>query len=204
MNAWRWTRILGGAAVGLGAAVALGAEEAHTEAPLIDIHSGAIIGNALVTLVIFALVIVILGRFAWRPLLNVLKEREDTIRRSLETAQQEREQAERLLADYQRQLDEARQEATKIVDEGRRDAEALQRRLHDEAVAQAQQLTERARREIRLATDTAVKELYDRTAEVAVQVAGQILNKEISVEQHRQLVADSLAQMRKTADDSMN
>jgi len=196
--------VLGGVAIGLAAAMAWGAEEGHAEAPLISMQPGAIIGNALVTFVIFVLVIVILGRFAWRPLLNVLKEREETIRRSLEMAQQEREQAERLLADYQRQLDQARQEASKIVDEGRRDAEAVSRRLQDEARTQAEQLTERARREIRLATDTAVKELYNRTADVAVQVASQILHKEISADQHRQLVADSLAEMRKTTDGTMN
>ena len=81
------------------------------------------VGNFIFTLIIFGLVIIVLGKFAWRPLLKVLHERERSIRESLESARNERKQAEKLLEEYKAQLDRARQEATLIVDEGRRDAE---------------------------------------------------------------------------------
>lgn len=153
------------------------------------------IGNAIITFIIFGLVVLILGRFAWRPLLNVLHERERTIRESLESAQRERQQAEQLLAEYKDQIHQARVEATAIVEEGRRDAEAVRRRIQAEARQQADELIARAKREIKLAADTAVRGLYDQTAELAVRVAGNILGREISAEEHRQLVADSLKEM---------
>lgn len=154
------------------------------------------IGNFVFTLVIFALVIGILGKFAWKPLLTVLNDREKTIRESLESARRERADAQKLLADYQAQLDKAREEATAVVEEGRRDAEVVRRRLQEEARQQAQETLARARREIQLATDTAVKELYDRTAELSVQVAGGIIRKELSPADHGRLVADALEEMK--------
>lgn len=162
------------------------------------------IGNFVATLIIFGLVVYILGKFAWKPLLNVLNEREQSIRHSLEAAREERVEAEQLLADYKAQITKARDEATAIVEEGRRDADVVARRLQEQARQEAEQVLERARREIKLATDVAVRELYDQTAELAVKVAGGILRKEISPEEHRQLVADSLEEMGSADSANMN
>ena len=57
-------------------------------------------------------------------------------------------------------------------------------------------MIERARRGNRLATDAAVKELYDQTAELAVKLAGGIVRKELSPADHRRLIAESLDRMR--------
>ena len=93
------------------------------------------IGNFIFTLIVFIVVVGILGKFAWKPLLTVLNEREKTIRESLESARHERAEAEKLLAEYKAQLERAREEATTIVDEGRRDAEVVRQRLQEEGRA---------------------------------------------------------------------
>lgn len=153
------------------------------------------IGNALVTLVIFGIVVYVLGTRAWPPLLAALNEREKTIRSSIENARREREESAKLLAQYQVQLDKARQEATAIVEEGRRDAEVVRRKLNDDARREADETIARAKREIQLATDAAIKELYDKTADLAVQVAGGIIRKELKADDHRALVKESLERM---------
>lgn len=174
-------------------ALAAAADAAHGGKPnLFD----ADIGNFIFTLIIFGAVVYILGKYAWRPVLNVLNEREASIRSALETAQHERHQAEQLLKDYQAQLERARQEATAIVEEGRRDAEHVRQRLLEEARRESAELTERARREIQLATDTAAKELYDLTADLATQIAGKVVAKTLSAEDHKRLVEESLAAIR--------
>lgn len=162
------------------------------------------VGNFVFTLVIFGLVVVVLGKFAWRPLLKVLNEREKTIRTALETARSEREAARRLLAEYQAQLDRARAEATAIVEEGRRDAEVVRRRAQEETRQEAAAMLARAQREIRLATDAAVKELYDHTADLAVHVAARVLRKQLSKDEHRQLVRESLAEIESAGPGSRN
>ncbi len=165
-----------------------------------NIFAGGL-SNAIITLVVFVIVVTILGKYAWPPLMKRLEEREETIRGSLLHAKQEREAAEKLLADYQAQVAKARDEATAIVEEGRRDAEAVRQRMHEEARAEADQMIERAKREIGLARDAAVKELYDQTAELAVNVASGIIKKSLSPTDHGDLVQQSLEQM-KAADKS--
>jgi F-type H+-transporting ATPase subunit b len=179
---------------------AIGSEESGEPPNIFN----ADIGNFVATLIIFGLVVFTLGKFAWKPLLNVLNEREETIRRSLETAKREREEAEKLLAGYTAQIDKARIEASAIVEEGRRDSEEVSRRIHEDARKEAEEIIQRARREIQLATETAVKELYDQTAEVAVSVAAGIIREEISPERHRQLVAESLEAMKSSGKANMN
>ena len=153
------------------------------------------IGNFVFTLIIFGALIFILGKFAWKPLLNVLNEREKLLRESLERAQQQRREAEKLLADYQAQLAKARDEASAIVAEGRRDAEVLRRKLHEQARQEADEVLARARREIQLATDSARKLLHDEVADLTVRLAGRVLRKELSPADHRALVAESLKEM---------
>ncbi len=203
-RSWRWITC----ALMLAFAViapAVAADNGHGETPeLIPMDPGTIIPNVIVTLVIFLIVIGVLRKYAWSPILNVLNEREKSIRESLETARDERQQAEQLLEQYKAQLQQAREEATAIVTEGRRDAEVVRERLQAEAREQADQIVERARREIRLATDSAVKELYDKTAELAVHVAGGIIRKELSPDDHRQFVADSLKKMEESGRVGLN
>jgi len=160
-----------------------------------DIFTGGI-GNAIVTLVVFVAVVVILGKYAWPPLMRVLREREQTIRESLEHARREREEAERVLEKYTRQIEQARTEASEIVEAGRRSAAEVGRRVQEEARREGAQMVERARREIGLATDAAKKEVYDLAAGLAVDVAGRIIRKELSPRDHKELVEESLARMR--------
>lgn len=154
------------------------------------------LGNAVLTLIIFGIVVAILGNKAWPQLLKVLNDREHSIRTSLENAKREREAAEKLLAEYKRQIDAARAEASSIVDEGRRDADVVRRRIQDDARREADEMVARARREIQLASDTAIKELYDKTADLAVQIAGGIIHKELRADDHRTLVSESLERMK--------
>ncbi len=161
-------------------------------------------GNVIWTLVIFLTVVYILGRYAWGPLLNALKNREDFIRESIEEARKEREEAQRLLQEYTEQLNKAREEASAICDEGRRDAEELRRKIESQARTEADNMIKRARREIEVAHQDAIKNIYDMTADLATQVAARILAEEIDADKHRDLVASSLEEIRSKGEASSN
>lgn len=153
-------------------------------------------GNIFFTLLIFLSVVFILGRFAWKPLLAALQKREDLIRSSIEDAKRERQEADKLLAKYREQIDRAREDATAIVEEGKRDAEDVRRRIHEDARKESDEMVARARREIELASQSAIKELYDHTAELVVLAAGRVVSKTLSVDDHRDLVNESLDRMK--------
>ena len=182
-----------------GICVLLWALPAFAAAPEGEAHGGETnifagdLGNIVWTLLIFGLVLVVLSKYAWGPMLDSLKAREDFIRESLESAKKDRDEAEARLKSYDDKLTEARAEATAIVEEGRRDAEVLRQRIEEEAKAEAEKMIQRAKREIGIAKETAVKELYTLSGELATDIASRIVARELKPEDHERLIAESIA-----------
>ncbi len=157
------------------------------------------VGNALWTMVIFVLVLIVLGKFAWGPILGALQKREEFIRDSLAQAKKDREDAEARLREYTEQLQSANAKASAIVDEGRKDAEAVKRKIEEDAKAEAVKLIERAKREIGIASDTAIKQIYDLGAKLATEVASKVIRKEVNAQEHSRLISESLDELRKAS-----
>lgn len=187
----RWT----GASV-LCAAAALQGSEGDAAQP--TLFTGDL-GNVFWSLLTFVVVLVVLGKFAWKPILGALQKREDFIRDSLTQAKRDRDEAERRLKEYSEKIVAARSEATAIVEEGRRDAEVVKRRIEEESKAEAKAILERAKREIAIATDTAVKELYTLSGKLATELAGRILRKELNPREHERLITESIDELQEVA-----
>jgi F-type H+-transporting ATPase subunit b len=173
------------------AAPALAQEAEHAAGGSPNLFAGDV-GNAIWTLVIFGLVVLVLGKFAWGPILTTLQTRENFIREALERAKREREEAEARLREYEARLASARAEASAIVDEGRRDAEVVKRRIEEDARHEADKMIERAKREIQIATDTATKELYTLSAKLATQMAARVIGRELSPQDHERLISEAI------------
>ncbi|HXU44791.1 MAG TPA: F0F1 ATP synthase subunit B [Thermoanaerobaculia bacterium] len=178
--------------LGLGGLPAL-AQEAH-EGGAVSPFAGDL-GNVIWTLLIFFLLLFILGKYAWKPILSGLQSREAFIREALEKADRDRREAEARLQEYLDKINAARAEASAIVEEGKRDADALKRRLEETAKAESAAIVERGKREIGIATDTAVKELYAKSGELATAIASGILGREIKAEDHDKMIAETIARL---------
>ncbi len=177
------------AACAMSAAVAAESPEAAN-----NVFAGDI-GNALWTMIIFLLVLVVLGKYAWGPLLKGLQARESYIREALEAARRERSDAEARLREYQEKLAAARTEATAIIEEGRRDAEAVKRKLEEQARLESDKMVERAKREIEAATTEATRHLYALSAQLSTELAARILGREVNASDHERLIAESIAEI---------
>ena len=153
------------------------------------------LGNAIWTLVIFILVIVVLGKFAWGPLLNALQQREQFIRTSLQEAKADREAAEARLQEYEERLHQATTEATQIVVQGRQDADKAKARIEETARTEADKMLNRAKREIDLAKQSAIKDLYATSAELATDIAEKVLKRELSSQDHERLIEESIEEL---------
>lgn len=173
--------------------MAAAAEAEHAEGSS-NLFAGDI-GNAVWTVLIFLLALAVLSKFAWGPLLGSLQARESFIRESLEKARRDREEAEARLREYEARLAQARTEATAIVDEGRRDADAVKRKIEEDTKAEADRMIERARREIQIATDTATKELYALSARLATDMAARVIRREINPQDHERLISESIQEL---------
>jgi len=153
------------------------------------------VGNAFWTLVIFILVVVVLGKYAWGPLLNALQQREQFIRDSLQEAKDDREAAEARLQEYEARLQKATAEATEIVEGGRQAAEKARARIEEKAGTEADKMLDRAKREIDMAKQSAIKDLYATSAELATDIAGKVLKRELSAQDHERLIRESIEEL---------
>ncbi len=152
-------------------------------------------GAALWSIAVFVILLVILRVAAWKPILEGLTQREHFIRDSLAHAKKEREDAERMMVEYKARIEKAHQEATAIVEEGRRDGEETRKRIHGEAKAEAEAIVARAKRDIELARDDAVKRLHDESIQLAVMAAGKLIGREMSASDHQKLLNESLSEL---------
>jgi F-type H+-transporting ATPase subunit b len=153
------------------------------------------IGNAVWTLVIFLLVVVVLGKFAWGPILGLLKDREEFIHKALTDAKHDRQEADARLREYTEKLQAARAEAASIVEESRRDAERLRGELRQKAQAEAEGITRNAQRQIQLETDRALQQIRQEAVDLSVMIASKIIGRELTPADNDRLIADALKQV---------
>jgi len=157
------------------------------------------VGNAVWTLVIFVIVVIVLGKFAWGPVLSLLQQREEFIHRSLSDAKRDRDEAEARLKEYAAKLQSAQREAVAILEEARRDSERLREELRGRAKTEAETLIKNAERQVQLETSRALQQIRQEAVDLSVSIASRLLQRNISKEDNEKLISDALKQIESSA-----
>ena len=152
-------------------------------------------GLFLWTLLSFAILLLILWKAAWKPIVSSLDERAGRIRRDLESAESSRKEAETLYLKHKETIENARDEAMKIISEGRADAERIKNDIVEKANAEAQTIVQRAYREIEGAKDKAIVELKTEIVGISTDIASKIIEKNLKPEDQRTLVEQALQKL---------
>jgi F-type H+-transporting ATPase subunit b len=160
---------------------------------MLDPNPGLIIW----TIVTFVLLLIVLRKFAWKPLLTALHDRESSIRGTLEHAENTKAEAERILEENRRQLAKAGEEAQKVLADGRALGEKLKNEIVEQANTQSRRMVDQARLEIERDKDAAIAQLRGEVATLALQAAGKILNETLDAQKHRALIDESLSKLPK-------
>ncbi len=178
--------------VWLGSAASVWAVE--TAAP--DPFAGTLY-QSIAAVLVFVLLVVVLRRYAWGPILKGLQDRENKIKTDLEQAQAKADQAQDTLSQYQQRLAEAQDEAAKVIDEARTQAQRIAATLKDQTQAEIEQMRSRAQADINAAKQQAIQEIYTQAADLTTAVASRILQREINTQDHQQLIQESLGALEK-------
>lgn len=147
---------------------------------------------AVWTGVVFLVMLVVLSQIAWKPIMEGLQAREDNIAGNLAAADAKHEEAKALLADHQAQLAGAADEVRALLEEARRDADATIAQAKADAKAAADTERERAVRDIEQAKDAAVRQLAERSAGLAIDLAAKVVRQDITAERQSEIVRDAL------------
>lgn len=145
-------------------------------------------GLAFWTTLTFLILLFILGKFAWKPILTALKQRENAIKESLEKAELAKTEAKKILEENQASLSKAEEESKKIIEQSRQYAEKLKEQMIKDSKAQAQKIIEEASAEIDRKKDAAFNELKNQIAEISINAAEKILKQKLDVESNKHLV----------------
>lgn len=146
----------------------------------------------LVSIVNFLVLLYLLRRFMWGPILATLDRRAAKIREGLELTESARREREQLKQEVEKILGEARREAAAIAERTTKAAEGAAADIRTQAKAEADRLRERGRADAQALHDQALAQLRSEVASMVVLAASRILGREISPEQHRALIERSL------------
>jgi F-type H+-transporting ATPase subunit b len=140
------------------------------------------------TIVIFAILLVVLSKYAFKPMLAAVEARERSLQAALDAARRDREESERVLAEHRAQLEKARGEAQKLIADGRATAEKLRNDLMEQTRLQQQEMLDRARRDIETEKVNAIAALRREAVDLAIAGAGKVIERNLDNDANRKLV----------------
>ncbi len=160
-------------------------------AGIMDLKPGLTIWTAIT----FLLLLVILSKFAWGPIVKMLDERERTIREAIEQAKKERAEAERMLSEQTSALQAAQREAAALAQRSKQEVEALRADLTAKARKEADDLVASARRQIQEEKSKALAERRGPVADLAIDAAAKLVKANLDDKSQRKLVEEYIAQL---------
>ena len=147
------------------------------------------------TIVTFLVLLALLAKFAWRPLLEALDTRQNAIRKSLDDAQQARQELERLNTESAQIVARSRQEADAIITQSRADGDRLREEIRHKARAEADLIVKNAERQIQLETSRALQQIRHEAVELSVMIASKIIQRNLTREDNERLIDEALRQV---------
>ncbi len=158
--------------------------EGESKGGLLDVNPGLIFW----TVITFVILLLLLKKVAWKPLLAALDEREKLIKESLEKSERAKEEAEKLISENKANLAKAEEESQKVIAQAREFAEKLKTQIVEESKAEAKKMIEDASVEIERKSKESFESLKNQVAEIAVGAAEKILKENLDKEKQLVLV----------------
>ena len=160
--------------------------------PLVQLDPGLFIW----TILTFLLLLTVLAKFAWKPLLKMLKDREDMIRNSLDDAEKAQAELARLNAEGEEIINKARSEAQEILSQGKASASKMKEDTLNDAKVKAKSITDDAQKQIQVEKEKAIAEIKGEVVNLSLSVAEKLIKKNLSPEDNKALIDESLSNVK--------
>ncbi len=160
---------------------------------LVDVSPGLIFW----TVITFVILLIILKKTAWKPILSALDQREAAIKDSLEKAEKAQEEARKVLEENKANIQKAEEESKKIINQSREYAEKLKDQMLQDGKEQAKKIVDDATAEIERKKDAAFEELKTQVAEIAIQAAEKIMDANLDKESQKKIANKFIGEIAK-------
>ncbi len=149
-------------------------------------------GTIFWMLIIFGIVLVVLKRFAWKPILNMLKEREESIATALNSAEEAKRQVAEMKADNEKIIAKAQQEKDIMLKEGKELKEKIIVEAKEKAAQEAQRIIDQSRQQIQNEKTAAINDIKKQVAELSVMIAEKVIKKQLGNKGEQEKMVDGL------------
>lgn len=153
------------------------------------------LGQALAAVAVFLVLLAILGKWAWKPIIEQLRTREERIQQAVADAEKRNQDAKDLLERYRQRMESVHAEAQELLGKTRLEADAAKETIVSAAHNESQGILRDTRRQIDQAKVEALQELRATTAQLAADIAVSALGRRLTDEDHRRLVDESLQEI---------
>lgn len=157
---------------------------------------GINVPGLLAQIVNIGLLFMLLSKFAFKPILNMLDERSMRIKESLDAAERARQGATQAEANIQAQLDAARREGQVLIEQASRAAELVRTEIEQTARREAEAIIERAKVDFELEKQKAIADLRGQFADLTILAAGKVIHESLDTARHQRLIQEVLEQSR--------
>jgi F-type H+-transporting ATPase subunit b len=153
-------------------------------------HSGINGGDIIFQLVMFILLLALLKKYAWGPLMSVMKQREEHVAGQIEAAEKSRAEANKILEEQRQLLKDARQEAHTLIENAKKQGEVQREEIIAAARAESNRIKEAARLEIEQQKEKAVSAIREQVASLSVLIASKVIEKELTAQDQDKLISE--------------
>jgi F-type H+-transporting ATPase subunit b len=170
----------------------------HSSIDLLTIGAtigGLRVGDMLTQLFFFLLLLWLLKKFAWGPLMNMMEKRENYVASEIETAEKSREEAEKAAKEAADQLNNVRQEAQKIIEDAKNAGVKQEQDIIESARQEADRIKEQAQADIQNEKEQAIQALQAQVASLSVLVASKVIEKEIDEADQKAFIDDYIKEV---------
>jgi len=168
-------------------------DPAHDKPSLLSVNPGLIIW----TIVIFVLLLILLRKIAWIPLIKALNNRENTINSALENAEKQRKETEELFEKNKQLLAEANVNSMKIINDGKEAASRIKDDIISKANEESRKILEQAKKEIAIQKESMVEQIRDEIADVAIKAAEKIIIDNLDTEKQKKVIDEYIKRIPK-------
>ena len=152
-------------------------------------------GLAIWTIFTFLVLVALLSKFAWKPLMLMLDTRQESIKKSLADADTAKRELERLQEESSHIIRKARVEAESILSKSSSDAEKLREEMKVKAKAEADAIVKESQRQIEIETGRALRQIRSEVADLSIAIASKVIQRNVSKEDNSRLIEDTLKQI---------
>jgi F-type H+-transporting ATPase subunit b len=153
---------------------------------LMEVHPGTLIW----TIIIFTILVILMGKLAWKPILKAISDRETRIREALEKADRVQVESEKAMAEHKEQAEKQRKETAEFMAKAKEDAQKTANEIVDKARKEAEEQSDRARRQIEDEKNRAIEAVRAHAVNLALDAAGHLLGKTLDDASHKAIVED--------------